>query len=149
MIKNTFQCIIKTRWLYFGVYLVLITISACAGVPTQNEVTNADYGSSMLQSDAESLATKFLRSYLKDPNSAQIDFNRINTGWIRDGLIRGGKVHYGYVLGANVNAKNSYGAYVGYKPYKFLFYNGQLISVYGQKEITVGSQSDSYMDKIY
>jgi hypothetical protein len=38
----------------------------------------------------------------------------------------GGKTHCGYSLLANVNAKNSYGAYIGSVPYVFFFQNGEL-----------------------
>lgn len=38
-------------------------------------------------------------------------------------LIEGGKVAtvYGWIVNVSINAKNSYGGYVGFKPYSFLF----------------------------
>ncbi len=48
-----------------------------------------------------------------------------------------------YLMG-NINAKNSYGGYTGYKTYEFLFYNGAILSAYAEQEL----EGHTYMGKI-
>jgi hypothetical protein len=122
-------------------------LNACAlGPPTQEELTNADYGTPITQERAERLAKDFLSRQLKDPYSAQYQWGIVSTGWIRNAPIHGGGLVFGYKLDVSVNGKNSYGGYVGFKPYMFIFYNGSIKTVYGQQELDGGS---SYMGKIY
>ena len=51
------------------------------------------------------------------------------------------------MLPADVNAKNSFGGYVGYKPYHFSFYNGILKNVYAERDLD--SYGNTYMAKIH
>lgn len=51
-------------------------------------------------------------------------------------------------MNCNVNAKNSYGGYVGAKPYAFTFRNGSLVRVLGWQEFA-GSPGTGYMGKLY
>jgi hypothetical protein len=112
-------------------------------------LAKADYGAPISQAEAEAKASAFLKRHLKDPDSAKIEWGTVQTGWIRDAPINGGQLRFGYVLDANINAKNSYGAYSGYKPYKFLFFNSSLVSAYAQQELRDSYGSTPYMGKIY
>ncbi|HXK40724.1 MAG TPA: hypothetical protein VJ046_01330 [Candidatus Paceibacterota bacterium] len=135
----------KVYMLYLaGAFVVLV--SGCASAPpTNEELANADYGLPISQQEAEEKACIFLKRYLKDPDSAKIEWGTVQTGWIREAPILGGQLRFGYLLTANVNAKNSFGGYTGYKPYQFLFFNGSIVSVYAQQELS----GTPYMGKIY
>jgi len=49
---------------------------------------------------------------------------------------------------ASINAKNSFGGYVGFKPYVFMFKNGDLEHVWGQQELGSGDNTTPYMAKL-
>ena len=110
---------------FIAVLIFALLLSACAsGPPTSEELSRADYGSPISQSDAETRAKQFLRRHLKDPGSAIYEWNPVYSGWMREAPIHGGGLEFGYILDGSINAKNSFGAYVGLKAYKFIFYNG-------------------------
>jgi hypothetical protein len=111
--------------------ILLAMASACAsGRPSAEELATADYGSPISQEEAQTMAERWLEDNLKDPFSAQIRWAPVEKGLVRDAPIRGGSIHFGYLLDAEINAKNSYGAYVGFRPYRFFFINGRIFSVY-------------------
>ncbi len=66
-------------------------------------------------------AQAYFERILKDPYSARFQFGPLVKGWVKDGLIAGGKTHFGWVQIVEINAKNSFGAYVGSKPHYLLF----------------------------
>ena len=126
---------------------VILFLSACAsGPPTQKELAAADYGSPISQQDAEAQAKQFMSRYLKDPYSAQYEWSNVYQGWIRHAPVHGGGLVFGYILDVNVNAKNSFGGYTGLKPYRFVFKDRSIVTVYGQQELSGGT---TYMGKIY
>lgn len=131
----------------FVITFISILLSACAsGPPTKKELADANYGSAITTEEAKEKAENFLSDRLKDPNSAQYQWGNIYQGWIRHAPIHGGDLLFGYILDVNVNAKNSFGGYVGFKPYRFVFYNGNIKTVYGQQQLDGGV---TYMGKIY
>lgn len=102
----------------------LLCLAACqTGPPTADELAAADYGTPITQEDAEAKATTWLGTVLKDPDSLRADWEPVQMGWQRD---FGGDLYFGYRLGGNINAKNSFGGYVGAQPYVFMFFNGAL-----------------------
>ena len=125
--------------------LALLAVSCASAPPRPEELAGADYGSPITQEDAQASAQAFLKRHLKDPSSAQVDWGGVNRGWMREAPIHGNKLRFGYMLTASVNAKNSFGAYTGYKPYQFFFFNGALVSVYAEQE----NRGTTYMGKIY
>lgn len=93
----------------------------CAIAPSQQELASADYGS--YPSDYEQVIKSFMQSVLKDPESARYQFlNAPKPGW--NAL---GSKKYGFVVCANINAKNSYGGYVGNRMSYFMIKNGRVI----------------------
>lgn len=67
--------------------------------------------------DASRAAQVYVDRYgFKDPTSAQIRDIQIGNRakWYR-GVVNGGGYNYGWEITFNVNAKNSFGGYVGYK----------------------------------
>ncbi len=112
--------------------ILLLSLVGCATAPTQEELAKADYGTPISQAEAEVKARAVLQQVLHRPDSAQIAFQPIYTGYVREHLFQGGKVRFGYILPAEVNTKNFLGFDTGYLPYMFLFFNGEIVSAYGQ-----------------
>ena len=105
----------------------IITILALTGLlvgcatPTQQEVAVADYGS--YPTDFETIIKSHMQATLKDPESARYQFlNSPKSGWSSFGGVK-----YGYVVCAYINAKNSYGGYVGNRMSYFMIKNRRLI----------------------
>lgn len=112
--------------------ILLLSLVGCAMAPTQEELAKADFGTPISQAEAEVKARAVLQQVLHSPDSAQIAFQPIYKGYLREHLFQGGKVRFGYILSAEVNTKNFLGFYTGYLPYTFVFFNGEIVSAYGQ-----------------
>ncbi len=138
-----------SRSICITVALVALVASCASAPPTPDQLASADYGSPISQYEAQAKAEAFFNRYLKDPDSALIEWGTVETGWLREAPIYGGQLRFGYILDANVNAKNSFGGYTGYKPYRFLFFNGSLVSAYGQQELRGSYGSTPYVGKIF
>ncbi len=100
--------------------------------PTAAEQAAADYGAPPTNY-AQAIQVYFQQT-LKDPSSIQYgEVTQPVQGFysIKDALISGGQVHrhYGWLVRATINAKNSYGGYVGFKTYTFVFHGENLIHV--------------------
>lgn len=128
--------------------LIPLLVGCATGSPTAEELVAADYGAPISQQDAEALANAWLDGHLKDPLSAQKRWKPMYTGWFREAPIHGGALRFGYRLDGEINAKNSFGGYTGFKPYNFMFHNGSIISVYGQQELRGSYGSTPYMGKL-
>ena len=102
---------------------VCLALGACSYAPKPETAAAADYGTPMTASEMQGIADKFLVKVLKDPESRRVEWGRSGKAWAWTGLVGGG-TKYGYGVEADVNAKNSFGGYVGSKPYFFLFRNG-------------------------
>lgn len=107
--------------------LLLGFLSGCASQPTPEQIQNANYGASVYQADAEKAVKTFFGMYLKDPESARYSFGTVYRGYVVGSVFEGRKVEGGFLLDVTVNAKNSFGGYVGPKPYRFLLRNDRLI----------------------
>jgi hypothetical protein len=92
-------------------------------------VGDANYGSPISQEDAEARATAFMKTYLKDPLSAQYDWRPVKPAWIHMQPTAFKPRIYGYALEALINSKNSYGGYVAFTPFRFFFQNGRVVQV--------------------
>ena len=109
------------RALLFSLF-VAVLVGGCASRPTQQEMSAADYGS--YPTDYEQIIRSYMQRTLKDPESARYEFlNQPQTAWTS----MGGK-KYGYAVCAYINAKNSFGGYVGNRLSYFLIKNSQVIA---------------------
>ena len=110
-------------------HLVLIfalALAGCVSAPTQQEMSAADYGP--VPTNYESTIKDYLSQTLKDPYSADIKYLfEPRKDW--SGL--GGNKQFGYAVCAQVNAKNSFGAYTGFKLAYFLIRNDQVVASTG------------------
>lgn len=119
--------------------LIPVVLVGCASAPpTQQELASADYGRAISQQAAQDLAQTYLRGALKDPLSAQYEWGQVQRGWVKDSPLQGGKATFGYTLNVKINARNSFGGYVGFKPYMFVFRNEMLVQVWAENDIGGG-----------
>lgn len=109
------------------IFFAILVTAGCATKPTPEQIQSANYGASVYQEDAENAVKGFFSVYLKDPESARYSFGDVYKGYMVGSAFEGRKLEAGYLLDVTVNAKNSYGGYVGAKPYKFLIRNDQLV----------------------
>jgi len=103
-----------------------LCIGGCSFAPKPEVAAAADYGNAITVEDMKSEADKALVRVLKDPDSRRVEWGQAGKAWMWTGIINGG-TKYGYGLEALVNAKNSFGGYVGSKPYFFFFQNQTMV----------------------
>ncbi len=108
--------------------IISILLVACAPMPaiTQQQLATADYGAPVTQAEAESLAKEWLSGYLKDPYSAVETWQPAAKGIVTTSLLDGHRELPGYIMDGSVNAKNSYGGYVGARAFRFLIRDGRV-----------------------
>ena len=111
-------------------FAFILTLTGCASGPTAQQIAAADYGSPVDQEQAEAQVKLYFKGVLKDPYSAHYQFGRAYRGYVVGSAFEGRQLSAGYLLDTQVNAKNSYGGYTGYKSYRFLFQSGALVKGY-------------------
>ena len=110
--------------------LVLTSLSGCAlpyqGGPSSEEFAQGDFGSQ--PTNYEQTVREYMNNSLKDPFSAQYQFGQPEKAWYGNpgGLLVSRDIRYGWGVLVRVNAKNSFGAYVGWRNYGFYFKNNRL-----------------------
>lgn len=120
----------------FICFMIIFMASACAGA-FQHPQTLADCG--IAPQNYENTIKDQFEKMLKDPDSARYKFGQPVRAYSNGGLIFGGKVEWaGYLVDVNVNGKNSYGGYSGFRPYMALFSGNQLVRIVeGSEDILV------------
>ena len=85
-------------------------------------------GYSPSQEQAEAAVRSWVQQGgLKDPFSAQTQNISVDgMGAIKNGIINGGEWRYGWIVSFQVNAKNGFGAYVGWRNRQVLWNKGQV-----------------------
>ena len=73
-------------------------------------------------------ALAYFKYSLKDPDSAKYEWGSVELGTWKGAFERFGTP--GWIATVQVNAKNSYGAYTGYSPFKFVFRSGSIVEIY-------------------
>lgn len=108
-------------------YLVAVfalLLAACITPPTTAEMQAADYGP--YPADYQAIVRNYMDDYLNDNESARYKFINQPVKFTTNDLT---KHLYGWAACVDVNGKNQYGAYVGYKMHFFLINNGRIIDV--------------------
>lgn len=109
-------------------------IAGCADVPipkpTLEDQQQADYGGKPVE--YRETIGRYFDDTLKDPRSIQYgEITAPVTGFyqLRAPLISGGKLSttFGWLVTASINAKNSYGGYVGFRTYTFIFRGEEIV----------------------
>lgn len=97
-----------------------VVLSGCA-VATPEDLAKADYGP--YPTNYEAVVRSYMNRTLKDPESARYEFlNSPKQSW--NGI---GGLKFGYSVCVNINAKNSYGGYVGTRMSYFMIKDGRVI----------------------
>lgn len=103
----------------------VLFISGCATTPSANDQLTAYYGPQ--PSDPERTVRRYMGHILKDPMSATYQLQGMpRTMWARPNLVVGPFI-YGWGVCVIINAKNSFGGYVGEKMYFFLIQDEKVI----------------------
>ena len=111
-----------------GTVVAGLALGGC--VTWQVPPETASYGQMPVAYEASVRAA--MENYLKDPASAIYRFGKpvraySNYGWAE---AHGAQVEWtGYLVKVEVNAKNSFGGYVGYQPYLVLFKDNAVFRV--------------------
>jgi len=105
--------------------VALSALAACSSVPSARALQEADYGARPSGSAQNHIRAAFA-PLLLEAGSAQYQFGEPEQGWGTDdsGFV------YGWVFWTQVNSKNQFGAFTGWKTYKVLTQNGEVHSIY-------------------
>lgn len=111
-----------------------VLLVACAAAPTNEQRANANFGTPMSQGDCERLIKSAIELTLKDPSSAQYRAISQCRRAIDLIIVRGGNEYVAaYRIDVQVNARNSFGAYVGFTPYAAVMRNGEILQLVSGK----------------
>lgn len=105
--------------------LSLTVLAACSTVPGERALREADYGRQPDGAYREAIRAAFA-DLLLDPGSARFEYGSPERGWGSD---ENGFV-FGWVVWTQINSKNQFGAYTGWKTYKVLTVDGRVHSIY-------------------
>jgi hypothetical protein len=113
-----FQGVLRMRSAATAILILILT--GCTTMPVPNAA--ADYGAP--PTNYVVAVHAYFDSTMKDPTSVQYrDISQPTKGYVAHGggVLASKYVTYGWDVKATINAKNSYGGYVGFKTYTFLF----------------------------
>lgn len=108
----------------------ILALTGCAApvIPTKDEVTNADYGSTIPLDGFNELAESRLRQALIDPDSLKFySSTKLVKHWASD---PSGKTYYGYLGCYKYNSKNAMGGYAGNKSHCLFVRGGSVLQRY-------------------
>ena len=105
--------------------LAVLALGACAATPGAKALETANYGPTPTASLAARIREAF-RPLLLDPDQAEFRCGEPEQGWGHD---QKGCV-YGWVIWTDVNAKNQFGAFTGWRTYKVLTVDSEVHSIY-------------------
>lgn len=132
------------RFRYFSVAAFTLALAGCNTVAPAVSTGPTDSDRALMQSakkpTSQAAAEKAVRSYfektLKDPESARYTYMPMQNGYVDlGGPLTSGKREVGWFVCGTVNAKNSYGGYVGQRVFMTHF-----------NRITVDSVDDGAID---
>jgi hypothetical protein len=106
-------------------------LSGCASMPSADKIASADYGTPISTEDATALVTSYMKSTAKDPYSLKVECGSVRTGWTQNKFTSSSFIA-GYMIDCGVNGKNSFGAYVGVRNYRFVIRNGSVVRLMEQ-----------------
>jgi hypothetical protein len=111
-----------------GMLLVAILASGCMTQVSPDELAKVDAGPQPVE--WESQIHRWLKSTLKDYESARVEFSEMGLEKDYSNILNGmNVVSYGWKQVVRVNAKNSFGGYTGWNDYEFFFHQGRLAIV--------------------
>jgi hypothetical protein len=105
---------------------VVFFLASCASGPTQEQLASANHGRDMSSEECRLITESFISNTLKDPSSAQFRHSNCSKGYWGSVPIKGMKVAFGWIQKGEVNGKNSFGGYVGFRSYQVLIKDGKV-----------------------
>ena len=113
---------------FLKIPIILVPLLAsCASGPTQDQLAKADFGREISTTECTAMAEGVISDGLKDPSSAQFRKSQCTKGSWASVPLLGMGVEFGWLQRGEVNGKNSYGGYVGFRPYQVLIRDGAVI----------------------
>lgn len=106
------------------ILILSICLFGCMTVPNPDDLKNANFGSKPV--NYEENIKNLIGSGLKDPFSAQYKFGEPVKGYFQNGMEG---LRYGWIIPVQVNAKNSYGAYVGFNTQYIMISEGTTYNI--------------------
>lgn len=100
-----------------------ITLSSCAVTPEQ--MSQLDFGKEPTKETYTKIVKEYLEGVIKDPESLKI--YEITPPRPIAYKVTFTDIEYGWFVCAIINAKNSYGGYVGKRSVGFIIFNDQLL----------------------
>ena len=117
--------------------IAVLLLTGCAyAPPTAQEIAAVGGYGAPLTIDWQAAVKTWFFDNLKDPMSAQYVFYKPFPGYVHTAPIEGAKLLVGYKVVVKVNAKNSFGGYIGFRPYVFLFRDNRVIFAVGPDSAT-------------
>lgn len=98
---------------------IALGLAACTTPVTPEDIKNAQLPPQPKQAEIDKEVDSYFKRVLKDPESAKKECAPPRRAWARQ--FRDNPAKFGWLVVCDVNSKNSYGGYTGYKPYMFLF----------------------------
>lgn len=112
------------RLIYTLIPLAVVSVLGCAA-PSGSD---SDYGPK--PTDPGKIMQDYLRVQLMDPLSAQVEMRAVGRITTRSSLLT--PTTYAWGICAEVNAKNAYGGYTGFKPVVVIWRSGAgILEAYG------------------
>lgn len=113
------------RYVVLGLFLFILT--ACASSFDTLD-PNAEFGPQ--PDNYEEKIKEHFQGILRDPQSAVYQFGEPQKGYANNGWALGGEVAWhGWLVDVEINAKNGFGGYTGFKPYVVYFKNDGVYKV--------------------
>jgi len=109
----------------------LVTLGGCASMPSAEKLASADYGTPITTEEATSLVTSYMKGTAKDPYSLKVECGSVRQGWTQNKFTSSSFIA-GYMIDCGINGKNSFGAYVGVRNYRFIIHDGSIARVMEQ-----------------
>lgn len=106
-----------------GLALPTLILAACTSIMPRPRPAEEAFGPP--PTNAEAKAREFMERTLKDPESGRYRFGKLTRAYGAYGVWNATTPWSGYLLPVEVNAKNSFGGYVGFKPYVVFFHMGE------------------------
>ncbi len=123
----------RSLFILFVATVLAIFLSACGVAYNANRskllstATEADYGPPP-PDNHQDIEARAVLATLKDPESARFQFGGVSRDAIPSGPMSPTAMLV-WVTFAQVNAKNSYGGYTGFQPWRFAWTNGRIVAV--------------------
>jgi hypothetical protein len=103
--------------------VLALSLAGCQALPTAQDAANADFGP--YPDNYKEITQAYYASILKDPESAKYQSIEMPHQATFGSIFEGSR--YGYLVCATLNAKNSYGGYIGNQTDGLLIRDGVVI----------------------